>query len=92
VTAVDITGDGLADIITTSGPGGVPNLRAFDAASTGAVPDQIQNVLVDEADFTEGIFVAASVKRVSLVLIEGSPSASLDQLFADGHLLDELLA
>lgn len=63
VAAVDITGDGKADVITTPGEGGGPNVRAFDADSQG--PEEIRNRLVGDASFTGGIFVAASTKLES---------------------------
>lgn len=75
VAAADITGDGLADILTAPGEGGGPNIRAFD----GATGDQIRNVLVEDPGFTGGIFIAGSV------FAESSSPLRL----ADGFLAEE---
>ncbi len=70
VAASDITGDGLADIITTPGPGGSPNLRAFDATSEGKVlPILIRDALEGDTSNTGGLSVAATVNLQS----SGSP-------------------
>ena len=66
VAASDITGDGLADIITTPGPGGSPNLRAFDGNSQGKVlPILIRDALEGGSSNTGGLSVAASVNLKS---------------------------
>ncbi|MCA9048984.1 MAG: FG-GAP repeat protein, partial [Planctomycetaceae bacterium] len=66
VSAGDVTGDGLADIITGAGPGGGPRVRIFD----GAVPQTGEAAGVDiggdigsffafEPSFVGGVFVGA---------------------------------
>jgi hypothetical protein len=91
VAASDITGDGLADIITAPGPTGGPNVRAFDAASTGTVPEQIGDILVEDPDFRGGIFVGASVNLESAVAPLTLGSEDLDLLFANGDVFNDLL-
>jgi hypothetical protein len=53
VTAADLNGDGIADIITAPGKGGGPHVRAFDGA-TGA---NILNFFPFDPSFTGGVFV-----------------------------------
>jgi hypothetical protein len=74
VAASDVNGDGMADVVTTPGPGRSPDLRIFDAASTTG-PVVIRDALVEDPNFTGGIFVAAEI----------------DQLFADGDSLTNIL-
>jgi hypothetical protein len=90
VAASDITGDGLADIITAPGQGGGPNIRAFNAASVGT-PQQIRDELVGDTAFTGGLFVAASVKLES-GLPPAFSSNDLDLLFSSGDLMEGLLS
>jgi hypothetical protein len=54
VAAGDVTGDGIAEIITGAGPGGGPHVRVFNAA--GGV---VKEFLAYDANFFGGIFVAA---------------------------------
>jgi hypothetical protein len=89
VAASDITGDGLADIITAPGQGRGPNVRALNAASVGT-PQEIRDVLVSDPGFTGGVSVAASVNLKS-VLPPAMNSDELDLLFSDGDIMDGLL-
>jgi hypothetical protein len=59
VSASDITGDGIPDIITAAGIGGGPNVRAFDATGNPTT-DDIRNVFSGAPNFPGGIFIAAS--------------------------------
>lgn len=54
VASGDINGDGRADIITGSGPGGPPHVKVFDSA-TGA---EIRSFFAYSVSFTGGVFVA----------------------------------
>ncbi|QEL13230.1 PQQ-dependent sugar dehydrogenase [Limnoglobus roseus] len=55
VASGDVTGDGIADIIVGSGPGGLPRVVIFDGG-TGVL---ISSATVFESTFTGGVFVAA---------------------------------
>jgi len=54
VAAADITGDGVADIITAPGVGGEPRIRVFDGA-TGVM---IRDFLATDSSFKGGVHVA----------------------------------
>jgi hypothetical protein len=56
VAAADVTGDGLADIITGAGAGGGPHVKVFDGA-TGAL---VREFFAYDASFTGGVTVAAA--------------------------------
>ncbi len=56
VALADLTGDGTADIITATGPGGGPHVKVFDGA-TGAV---LKSFFAYGAGFTGGVYVAAA--------------------------------
>ncbi|MCA9070201.1 MAG: VCBS repeat-containing protein, partial [Planctomycetaceae bacterium] len=60
VSATDITGDGIDDIVTTPGQGGGPNLRIFDATSSTPSNNPTRDVNVGDGGFTGGLFVAGS--------------------------------
>jgi hypothetical protein len=55
VAAGDINADGYADIITSPGPGGGPNVRIF----TGTTLAQVASFMAYPANFTGGVFVAS---------------------------------
>ncbi|HEV8306372.1 MAG TPA: ELWxxDGT repeat protein [Methylomirabilota bacterium] len=55
VAAGDVSGDGVADIVTGPGQGGGPQVRAFDGVS-GAM---IRNFFAYDTTFTGGVTVAA---------------------------------
>jgi hypothetical protein len=57
VATGDVTGDGLADLITGAGPGGAPNVRIFDASSQGTTP--VRSIVAYDPSFKGGVFVAA---------------------------------
>ncbi len=51
----DVSGDGVADVVTGPGPGGGPNIEVFD----GATGNLLRSFIAYDADFTGGVFVAA---------------------------------
>jgi hypothetical protein len=54
VASADVSGDGLADIITGAGPGGAPQVKVFDGVSSGLLHD----FLAYPPAFGGGVFVA----------------------------------
>jgi glucose/arabinose dehydrogenase len=56
VAAADLTGDGLAEVVTGPGPGGGPHVRVFDGA-TGA---PLADFFAYDPDFRGGVFVTTS--------------------------------
>ncbi len=63
VSAGDVNGDTIADIITAPGQGGGPNVRAFDGrtvagASNQNPPTLLNNFNAYKSPFTDGVFVA----------------------------------
>ena len=58
MAAADLTGDGVAEIITGAGPGGSPNVRAFTLA--GGVVTEVASFYAYEPSFTGGADVAAA--------------------------------
>lgn len=59
VAAGDVTGDGVADILTGAGPGGGPHAKVFDGA-TGA---ELQSFFAFAPTFRGGIYVALGDTR-----------------------------
>jgi uncharacterized repeat protein (TIGR01451 family) len=57
VAAGDVTGDGVAEIITGAGPGGGPHVRAFSLA--GGVVTEVASFYAYAPAFTGGVHVAA---------------------------------
>lgn len=55
VAAGDVTGDGIADIVTGTGPGGGPVVRVFD----GVTNAQIDSFFAFDAAFTGGLTIAS---------------------------------
>jgi hypothetical protein len=55
----DVTGDGIADIITAPGPGGGPHVRVFDGRIGTPLTGPLGGFFAYDADFTGGLFVAA---------------------------------
>ena len=59
VATGDVTGDGVADIITAAGPGGSPHVRVFDGTTGGQVTGAIGSFFAYNPAFGGGVFVAA---------------------------------
>ena len=58
VAAADLTGDGVAEIITGAGPGGGPHVRAFSLA--GGVVTEVASFFAYDPAFPGGVDVAAA--------------------------------
>ena len=69
VAAGDVTGDEVPDIVTGAGPGGGPNVRAFNGR-TGAV---VLSFFAYEPTFTGGVFVGATGPTGGLADIVTAP-------------------
>ena len=59
VAAGDVTGDGLADIVTGAGPSGGPHVRVFDGATGQAIAGPLASFFAYEPGFPGGVRVAA---------------------------------
>jgi fibronectin-binding autotransporter adhesin len=59
VAAGDVNGDGRADLITGSGPGGIPQVRVFDGSTGKPFSGTIGYFLAYDATFRGGVSVAA---------------------------------
>jgi hypothetical protein len=57
VAALDVTGDGKADIITGAGPGGGPNVRIFNGVNGTLLPNVQDNFFPFDPNFGGGVFV-----------------------------------
>jgi uncharacterized repeat protein (TIGR01451 family) len=57
VAAGDVTGDGVAEIITGAGPGGGPHVRVFSLS--GGVPIELASYYAYDPDFSGGVSVGA---------------------------------
>jgi hypothetical protein len=58
VSAVDLTGDGKAEIVTAAGAGGGPHVRAFDGETGAALAGPLGNFFPYTPAFTGGVFVS----------------------------------
>ena len=58
VAAADLTGDGVAEIITGAGPGGGPHVRAFSLAGGGVT--EVASFYAYDPGFPGGVHVAAA--------------------------------
>lgn len=57
VAACDLNGDGVPDIVTGVGPGGGPNVRAFDGVTGMPLPGTLGSFFVYAPAFTGGVDV-----------------------------------
>ena len=63
MAAADLTGDGVAEIITGAGPGGGPHVRAFSLA--GGASTEVASFFAYDPAFTGGVTVAAAISTAS---------------------------
>ncbi len=56
VASADVTGDGIADVITAAGVGGGPHIRVFDGVSF----QMIREFMAYDASFRGGVYLAAA--------------------------------
>jgi hypothetical protein len=59
VAAGDVTGDGVADIVTGAGPGGGPRVRVFDGATGLPLAGVLGSFFAYDASFTGGVWVGS---------------------------------
>jgi hypothetical protein len=63
VATADFDNDGIAEIVTGAGKGGLPSVRVFDGLGNpflpGALPGFVNNFLAYTETFRKGVFVAA---------------------------------
>lgn len=89
VATGDINGDGHADIITGSGPGGGPHVKVFDGVSLA----EIRSFFAYSLSFTGGVFVAAGdttgLGRADIITGADSGAAPHVKVF-NGSTLAEL--
>lgn len=89
VATGDLNGDGHADIITGSGPGGSPHVKVFDGVNLA----EIRSFLAYSGTFTGGVFVAsgniAGAGRADLITGAGAGAGAHVKVF-NGNTLTEL--
>ena len=59
VAAADVTGDGLADVITGAGPGGGPHVQVFNGATGAPIAGPLGGFYAYDPAFASGVRVAA---------------------------------
>jgi hypothetical protein len=65
VAGADINGDGLAEIITGAGPGGLPHVKAFDGATNAEIASFFSGTVGDP----NGVYVAAAIPEPASLAI-----------------------
>jgi hypothetical protein len=77
VSAADVDGDGVGDVVTAAGPGGGPHVRVLKLnASPGGAPSALLNIFPEDPGFHFGLYAAASRDASSAVRIVISPGAT----------------
>lgn len=78
VTTADLTGDGLAELITSAGPSGGPVVKIYSAAATEA--DAITSQFAFPSNFQVGTFIAAGT---GVTTFPSTPDDIIAQAYAD---------
>jgi hypothetical protein len=60
VAVGDVSGDGIPDVVTATGPGGGPHIKVFDGATGAILPGPIGNFFAFDAGFTGGVVVGTA--------------------------------
>jgi hypothetical protein len=89
VASGDVTGDGVADLITAAGPGGGPHVKAFDGVS-GA---EVRSFYAYSPAFAGGVNIAVgdfNLDRVADIVTGAGPGGGPHVRVFDGRTLGEL--
>ena len=105
VAAGDVTGDGLADVITGAGPGGGPHVRVFDETrvhptwsllATSQLRVEVFGTYAFDASYTGGVFVAAGDVnkdgKAEVIASQGSGAGARVRIFrgSDAQLVGDV--
>jgi hypothetical protein len=75
VAACDLTGDGVADLVTAAGYFGGPHVRTYDGATGNPLPGGIGSFFAYDPSFTGGVFVGCPASADSAPRVTGSMPA-----------------